>query len=144
MVLDLKTGEKAVAYPHAIAIQLAIYANAPLMAGPLPPSGGETFDFAPMPAEVNKETGLVIHMPTESQVEVKRVDIAKGWEKGFKRTCQAIIDWRETGGLIDRHDFRCHLGPQAQVGAGRRDRRDTGSAPCVSGPVNHRRTSGPL
>lgn len=95
MILDLKTGSKAVEYPHAIAIQLAIYANAPLLAGPL--RNGQTDQFDPMP-DVNKTTGLVVHMPAEGQVEVVEINIAKGWQ-AFNEVCLPIIGWREEKNL---------------------------------------------
>jgi hypothetical protein len=96
MVLDLKTGSKAVAYPHAIAIQLAIYANAPLLAGPLG-RDGSTEQFDPMP-DINKTIGLVVHMPADGQVELVEIDIAKGWQ-AFNEVCLPIIGWRDTTGL---------------------------------------------
>ena len=75
-------------------------------------------------------------MPSEAQVEIVEINIAKGWQ-AFDEVCLPIIGWRDTAGPGPADDFRCHLGPQAQVGTGRRDRRDTDSALGVSGPVNH-------
>jgi PD-(D/E)XK nuclease superfamily len=99
VVLDLKTGAKAVEYPHPIAIQLAIYAHAPLLAGPLL-RDGSTEQFDPMP-DVDKTIGLVVHMPSDGLVELVEIDIAKGWQ-AFNEVCLPIIGWRDTTGLARR------------------------------------------
>lgn len=99
VVVDLKTGVNAVKYPHAMAIQLALYANAPVIAGKIEPGGGTTTTFAPMP-HVNKTTGYIVHMPgDETTVQVHTVDIAAGWE-----AAQSLVfptwAWRDRANLI--------------------------------------------
>src|SRR5262245_47535975 len=79
-VVDLKTGDNAVKYPHSIAVQLALYANAPFLAGPIPNGGGTTQLFSPLPDELDRQVGYVVHMPTEAQAEVVEIDIAAGWD----------------------------------------------------------------
>jgi hypothetical protein len=97
-IADIKTGPNAVTYPHSTAIQLAIYANAPLLAGPIPKGGGETQQFETMPA-VNKDIGYVIHMPEERRAEVVPINIAAGWE-AFNDICIPIQKWRRRKDLI--------------------------------------------
>lgn len=77
-VLDLKTGGSAMAYPHAMACQLALYANAPLYAV-MDGEEGSTEEFRRMP-DVDKEVGLVVHMPNDHEATVYEVDIAAGWD----------------------------------------------------------------
>lgn len=100
VVGDLKTGARALQYPHAIAIQLALYANAPLLAGRLD-ERGVTESFTAMPP-VNKRRGYIIAMPDDTTVEVKTVDIEAGWA-----AAQAIVfptlDWRARRDLV--HDI---------------------------------------
>ena len=91
-VLDLKTGSSAMNYPHAVACQLALYAQAPLMAE-LDGDGGATEKFRRMP-EVDLDVGLVVHMPSETEAVVYEVDIAAGWQT----VCKVIlptIEWRK-------------------------------------------------
>jgi hypothetical protein len=97
-IADIKTGPNAVNYPHPTAIQLAIYANAPLLAGPIPKGGGTTTQFEPMPA-VNKDIGFIIHMPEERRAEVVPIDIAAGWQ-AFNEICIPIQKWRRRKDLI--------------------------------------------
>lgn len=98
VVLDLKTGANAVKYPHSIATQLAMYANAPLMAGPLPAAGGTTQDFEPLPAELDRERGVVVHMPAEDKAEVVEIDIAAGWSV-VERSVFPVLEWRKRQNL---------------------------------------------
>lgn len=102
VIVDLKTGAKALDYPHAMAIQLAVYANAPLIAGPIPKGGGSTKTFAPMP-QVNKRVGYIIAMPDdETTVQVKTVDIVAGWD-AFQKIVSPTLEWRARRDLV--HDI---------------------------------------
>jgi hypothetical protein len=78
VILDLKSGENAINYPRPMAVQLALYANAPLLAGKLD-RNGETTEFEPMP-EVDKKWGVIIHLPETGPVQAVRIDIEKGWQ----------------------------------------------------------------
>jgi len=94
VMVDLKTGARAVEYPHAIACQLALYAYAPLLAGPLPPEGGTTTTFEAWPDDdLDLDQGVVIHMPTEGPVQVVDIDIASGW-KTVENIIFPTLDWR--------------------------------------------------
>ena len=97
-VVDLKTGEKADRYPHQHSIQLGVYANAPLLAGPL--SGGVsgwTEDFGPLPDELDREVGFVVHMPEPTKAQVLPVNIAAGYEMFRDHIVSegGIFDWRK-------------------------------------------------
>jgi len=97
-VVDLKTGEKADRYPHAHSIQLGCYANAPLLAGPLSDGvEGWTEDFEPLPADLDRETGYVVHMPEPGEAQVLPIDIGAGFEM-FQRHIvseDGIYAWRK-------------------------------------------------
>jgi hypothetical protein len=92
-IADVKGGERALRFPHPIACQCAMYANFPLIAAPIPDSGGETTDFQPMP-DVDKDWGYIFHLPESGEAAVAKVNIADGW-----RTVQHIIlptiTWRD-------------------------------------------------
>jgi hypothetical protein len=101
MVVDLKTGDNAVRYPHSIAVQLAMYANAPLLAGPIPNGGGTTQTFESLPAELDRDTGIVIHMPAENRAEVVEIDIAAG-QKAVEKIIFPALTWRARSDLVSR------------------------------------------
>ncbi len=92
VILDLKSGENAIQYPRPMAVQLALYANAPLLAGKLD-RNGETTDFEPMP-EVDKKWGVIIHLPETGPVQAVRIDIEKGW-KAAQEIVFPTYRWRK-------------------------------------------------
>lgn len=97
--LDLKTGANAVKYPHSIARQLATYVNAPLLAGPIPGSGGETEQFEALPAKLDRKWGYVVHL-TDDKVEVVKIDIAAGW-KNVKDSVFPMLAFRDNKSLVE-------------------------------------------
>jgi hypothetical protein len=92
VVVDVKGGQRAIEYPHSIAVQMALYANAPLLAGPVPANGGETDLFEAMP-DVDREWGYIFHLPEEGDAAVAKVDIAAGWTI-TRRAIFPVFDWR--------------------------------------------------
>ncbi len=91
-VADLKTGSVDYAW-LAIAIQLALYANAATMYDPI------TETHEPMP-EVDKTEGLVLHVPYGSATaHLYRVDLTAGWEAA--RLCGKVRDLRNHKGLAE-------------------------------------------
>jgi hypothetical protein len=98
VVVDLKTGTNAVKYPHSMAVQLALYANAPLMAGPIPRDGGSTDQFHRLPDNLDRTVGYVIHMPADGQVDVVAIDLNKGWDAA--QLCFQVLDWRARKDLV--------------------------------------------
>jgi hypothetical protein len=96
---DIKTGARALQYPHAIAIQLALYANAPWLAGKLSDKG-VTETFSAMPG-VDKRNAYIVAMPGDDleNVQVRPVDIAAGWEAASKLVFP-ILEWRARTDLV--------------------------------------------
>lgn len=99
VIADVKTGSGAVKYPHKTAVQLALYANAPLMAGDIPRDGGDTEDFEKLPDKIDMRWGYIIFAPSSDAIEVVKIDIARGWSKGWK-AAQLALDWRKQGDLV--------------------------------------------
>lgn len=91
VVVDLKTGEHAVEYPHSTAVQLALYANAPLMAAPLPTEGGITEDLNPLPP-IDTSIGYIVHMPSEDRIDIVGVDLVEGWKAAD--LCFKALEWQ--------------------------------------------------
>lgn len=100
VIVDKKGGASAIDYPHSIAIQLALYANAPLMADRLVRRGksGVSERFGPLP-DVDKESAIVIHLPDEGPARGVEVDIAKGWHTA-EQLCFGVLAWRDETDLI--------------------------------------------
>lgn len=114
--LDLKSGERAVEYPHSIACQMALYVNAPWMAAPIPGSGGETETFEAMPKRLDKKVGYIVHMSPEGDVAVHEVDIEAGWDV-VKNVIFPTLAWR------DRKDLTKLVAEQAiQLGPASEER----------------------
>jgi hypothetical protein len=99
--IDLKTGESAVRYPHSTVAQVAMYVNAPVMAdfgaedAEVTEKYEKTSTFLPMPADIDKEIGYVIHMPAEEPfATVHAVNLRLGWQ-----ACEKVIfpalRWRD-------------------------------------------------
>lgn len=97
VVVDLKTGKGKVAFAHAMAVQLAIYAHAAwLAAGEGVRTGDVTTwaEFEPMP-QVDQEVGLIIAMPVDSdEAEVHEIDLERGWRAAL--LAQQARQWTAT------------------------------------------------
>jgi hypothetical protein len=100
VVADLKTGLKAIEYPHSIAVQLALYANAPYVAGELDRRGetAQFFDMNDPARQVNKDVALIMHMPDEGPATVHEIDIAEGWRIA-RDVCFPVLAWRKQKGI---------------------------------------------
>lgn len=86
VIVDLKTGNSAVKYPHSVATQMAMYVNAPLMGTIWEGDSGETSEFEPLPGDLDKNTGYMIHLPDDGEVGVYGVNVLLGW-----KVCQQVI-----------------------------------------------------
>lgn len=95
VAIDLKTGESAVRYPHAVATQLALYANAPLLAGEWDGLDGETEHFEPLPADLDREVGYMIHLPADDDASIYAVNLKLGW-KCVQEVIFPTLAWRDT------------------------------------------------
>src|SRR5690606_7311364 len=98
-ILDLKSGDRALRYPHSIAVQLALYANAPWLAGAWEGESGETEDFEQLPDELDREIGLVLHMPEPGKVAIGEVNIAAGGASAGDAIFP-ILEWRDRDDLV--------------------------------------------
>lgn len=92
-ILDLKTGRDLEYGWMEIAVQLAIYANAPAY------FDKSSKEWVELPADMDKETALVVHLPAqkEAKATVHEVDIAAGWE--IAQLCHAVRQARKRRGL---------------------------------------------
>lgn len=96
VVGDVKTG--SIKYPHKMAVQLAMYVNADLLAGPIPGSGGETEVFEKLPENLDRKWGYIIHAPDADHVDIVKIDIAKGWT-AFTKAIVPTLAWRKEDDL---------------------------------------------
>lgn len=94
-IVDLKTGASLDFGMTEIAVQLALYANAPsIWDGP--PYPGR---YLAMPTDIDKQTAWVIHLPAgEGRAELHEVNIAVGWTFGAK-LCADVRRWWKVKGL---------------------------------------------
>jgi hypothetical protein len=100
-VLDLKTGDKAVRYPHSMAVQLALYANAPLFAV-MNEAGTEATEFDDtqhFDPRIDWHKGYVVHLPAEGEPRVYEVDLEAGWQC-FTEVILPTYRWRERKDLV--------------------------------------------
>lgn len=97
-ILDTKTGKSAADFLQAHAVQLWLYASAPLCAdGPAGDADFEVSDFVPM-HRVDQSTALVAHLPMEGEASIIGVDIAAGREC-FERVIRPTWAWRSRSDL---------------------------------------------
>lgn len=69
---DLKSGKSEKAFPLSTAVQMSIYAHGSRY-------DPETFARAPLHADLDLTTGLLVHMPPSGGCEIVPLDIEKGW-----------------------------------------------------------------
>ena len=97
-VLDTKTGKSAAVILQPHAVQLFLYASAPLCAdGPAGDADFEVTDFVPM-HRVDQSTALVAHLPMEGEASIIGIDIAAGREC-FERVIRPTWAWRSRSDL---------------------------------------------
>lgn len=97
VVLDVKSSDSSIRYPHSTSVQLAGYAHAPLLAGALDKKGVTT-TFEPMPP-VDKNVALVAHVPDEGPAALHVVDIAAG-HAAIRDLILPIYRWRSLTTLV--------------------------------------------
>lgn len=91
---DVKTGQNAIAFPHSIAIQLALYANAPLVAAPFEGLDGEVEEFFELPKELDRKVGLIIHLPdVDKPAQLHEINIVAG-QKMVNEVIWPTLSWR--------------------------------------------------
>lgn len=70
---DLKTGKSEADYPLATTIQIATYANSKRY-------NPETGERTELDEYLDRDTGLLVHMPPSGGCQVIPLDLVKGWE----------------------------------------------------------------
>ena len=92
-ILDTKTGKSAADFLQAHAVQLYLYASAPLCAdGPTGDADFEVGEFVPMHA-VDQSVALVAHLPMEGEPSIIGIDIAAG-RACFEQVIRPTWAWR--------------------------------------------------
>lgn len=92
-VMDVKTGASADQFLQAHAVQLWLYASAPLMAtGPQGDVDFEVTEFDPM-LEVSQSVAFVAHIPQDGEPSLIPVDIAAGGDC-FHNVIRPTWTWR--------------------------------------------------
>ena len=92
-VMDVKTGASAHEFLQAHAVQLWLYASAPLMAtGPQGDVDFEVVEFSPM-LEVSQSVAFVAHIPQDGEPSIIPVDIAAGG-RCFHEVIRPTWAWR--------------------------------------------------
>ena len=102
LILDTKTGASAHQYLHAHAVQLWLYASAPLRAdGPAGDNDFEVDDFVPM-WPVRQDVALVAHLPQDGDATIVPINIDAG-RHCFKHVIRPTWDWRNRSDLRADH-----------------------------------------
>jgi hypothetical protein len=92
-VMDVKTGASAADFLQAHAVQLWLYASAPLMAtGPQGDVDFEVTEFSPM-LNVSQSVAFVAHIPQDGEPSIIPVDIAAGGQC-FHEVIRPTWAWR--------------------------------------------------
>jgi hypothetical protein len=96
VILDLKSGENSVKYPQGTAVQLALYANAPLISKTISTAGDKSTveSWIPPPEDLDKEWGYVVLLKDGQDVgELHRIKIEHGW-LGAQHALD-LVAWRK-------------------------------------------------
>lgn len=100
IILDLKSGKNAVAYPQGTAVQLALYANAPLISAETKTNGDQSTvtRWRQPPDDLDLETGYVVLLADEMDVgELWKVNIGHGMAGA--RDALNLVNWRKEHGF---------------------------------------------
>ncbi len=121
-ILDTKTGKSAADFLQSHAVQLWLYASAPLCAdGPTGDADFEVAEFVPMHA-VSQSVALVAHLPMEGEASIIGIDIAAG-RQCFERVIQPTWAWRSRSDLrVDSWSTATFLSANAVLAANLVDR----------------------
>lgn len=96
VVVDLKSGENAVKYPQSTAVQLALYAHAPLISAGIDVSGDRSTvtEWVAPPADLDLSTAYVVLLSDGMDIgELWEIDIKYGWFGA--QHALSIVDWRK-------------------------------------------------
>lgn len=98
MLTDLKSGQGAIDYPHSTAVQLALYARAPLVSDTVDYDGDKAIvtEWRTMPTHLDMRTAYVLLVPPDAdEGTLHTVDIQHGWAAA--RQALDIVNWRKKG-----------------------------------------------
>lgn len=96
VVVDLKSGENAVKYPQSTAVQMSLYANAPLISVSAVTVGDRSTvtQWAPPPADLDLKTGYVVLLGDGMDVgKLYEINIEYGLEGA--RHALSLVQWRK-------------------------------------------------
>lgn len=96
VLTDLKSGPNAVNYPETTAIQLALYARAPLMSADIHTRGDKTTisEWRELPTELDRRKAYVLLVtPDDTVGTLHQIDIEHGW--GAAQLALKIVTWRK-------------------------------------------------
>jgi hypothetical protein len=96
VLTDLKSGPNAVLYPHATAVQLALYARAPHVSDSIHTVGDRATvtDWREMPERLDRQRAYVLLAEPDSNVGIlHEIDIQHGWAAASMAL--EIVNWRK-------------------------------------------------
>lgn len=93
--VDLKTGGSSLRYPHSVATQLALYANAPLIAADLDEGGVTEQLTSTADLDLDRDVGYMIYMPEDGEGAVYAVNLKRAW-KVAEGVIFPTLKWRAT------------------------------------------------
>ena len=111
-IVDLKSGENAVKYPQSTVVQLALYANAPLISATAVTAGDRSTitEWTTVPEDIDLETGLIVLLSDGMEIgELWEIDIAHGWAGA--QYALSLVDWRKAYRYGDELSRRVDSGP---------------------------------
>ena len=96
VLIDLKSGENAVKYPQGTAVQLALYANAPVISAEVVTNGDKStvVKWTTPPDDLDLEVAYVILLSDDMDIgQLWKINIAHGLV-GARRALE-LVDWRK-------------------------------------------------
>ena len=96
ILTDLKSGPNAVLYPHATAVQLALYARAPHISEHIHTRGDKTTieDWRTMPDRLDRRSAYILLAEPEADIgTLHEIDIEHGWAAAS--LALQIVNWRK-------------------------------------------------
>jgi hypothetical protein len=99
ILVDLKSGANAVAYPQSAAVQMALYANAPYVAASVQTTGDRSvvIEWTTLPANLDRIRGyLLLAEPGEPVGTLHAINVEHGWAAA--QLALRIMQWRKDFG----------------------------------------------
>lgn len=95
VLVDLKSGENAIKYPHSTAAQLALYTNAPhISTGEHRTDRADVTTWGTMPANIDYDVAYVLLVDNEGEVgTLHEMDIHHGWRAAH--LALELLQWRK-------------------------------------------------